>query len=239
MIDRNSPVPLYYQLYTILLTDIKSSAFKPGDMLPTEVSLMEKYDLSRSTVRQAILDLARNGYVVREKSRGTFVKDFSTSLSYKDKVKGFGQISYLDGRKELTNKVLEQKVISVPAYICEHLKIKPGTKVFYLKRVRSIDGKPVVYAEDWVRYEKCKGIEHTDFITNSLLDVLENQFGIISHHAVRTFECCNAESQEQVIELNLKKNQPLLHLTSLIQDKQSNPIEVCLAVINGRYTAYE
>lgn len=239
MIDKNSPVPLYYQLYTILLNDIRSGVLKPGDMLPTEVSLMEKYDLSRSTVRQAMSDLVHKGYVVREKSKGTFVKDISATLSYKDKVKGFGQFSRLDGRKELTSKVLEQRVVQVPSYICEYLKVEPGTKVFYLKRVRSVEGAPVVYAEDWVRYEKCKDIEHVDFSKNSLLDVLEDRFGIVAHHAVRTFECCTAESQEQVAELNLKKNQPLLHLTSQILDEKDNPLEVCLAVINGRYTAYE
>lgn len=239
MIDKNSPVPLYYQLYNILLNDIRSGALKPGDMLPTEVSLMEKYDLSRSTVRQAIIDLVHKGYVVREKAKGTFVKDISATLSYKDKVKGFGQFSRLDGRKELTSKVLEQKVAAVPSYICEYLKLKPGEQVFYLKRVRSVEGAPVVYAEDWVRYEKCRDIEHVDFSKNSLLDVLEDKFGIVAHHAVRTFECCTAESPEQVMELNLKKNQPLLHLTSLILDETDNPIEVCLAVINGRYTAYE
>lgn len=239
MIDKNSPVPLYYQLYNILLNDIRSGVLQPGDMLPTEVSLMEKYDLSRSTVRQAMSDLVHKGYVVREKSKGTFVKDINATLSYKDRVKGFGQFSRQDGRKEFTNKVLVQKVITVPSYIVEYLKVKPTKEVFYLKRVRSVDGIPVVYAEDWVCREKCKGIEDVDFTKNSLLDVLEDKFGIMACHAVRTFECCAAESQEQIVELNLKKNQPLLHLINLVMDESDNPIEVCFAVINGRYTSYE
>ena len=66
-LEKNSPIPLYYQLYTILLNRIKMGELQPGDMLPTEVSLVEEYNVSRATVRQAILDLARNGYVVREK----------------------------------------------------------------------------------------------------------------------------------------------------------------------------
>lgn len=89
---------------TVMLKNVKIAVIlKPGDMLPTEVSLMEKYDLSRSTVRQAIIDLVHKGYVVREKAKGTFVKDISATLSYKDKVKGFGQFSRLDG-KEGTDK---------------------------------------------------------------------------------------------------------------------------------------
>ena len=116
-LDRNSPVPLYYQLYTILLNDIRNGVLKPGDMLPTEVSLMEKYNISRATARQAILDLVQKGYVVRKKSRGTFVKDSSASLSYLDKITGFAAVSSLHGRVELTSKVLAQEVIAAPASI--------------------------------------------------------------------------------------------------------------------------
>ena len=81
-LDKNSPIPLYYQLYTLLLNRIKEGELRPGDMLPTEVSLVEEYRVSRATVRQAILDLARNGYVVRENSKGTFVREFSNNVGY-------------------------------------------------------------------------------------------------------------------------------------------------------------
>ena len=63
-LDRNSPVPLYYQLYTILLKDINDGVFKPGDMLPTEVALMQQYSVSRATVRQAMQVLVQKGYVI-------------------------------------------------------------------------------------------------------------------------------------------------------------------------------
>ena len=239
LLDRNSPVPLYYQLYTILVKEITDGTLKPGDMLPTEVALMSDYNVSRATVRQAMQDLVQKGYVIREKSKGTFVKDNTASLSYSNKVTGFSATSRIHERIELTSKVLEHRVIEAPTAVLSNLGLNEGDKVFYIKRVRSIEGKPSVYTEDWVRYDLCEGIETVDFIDKSLHKVLEEQFGVIPTQAVRTFDCCLARSAEQIVELKIKKNQPLLRFTSIVSDENDNPIEYCEAVINGKYTVHE
>lgn len=238
-LDKNSPVPLYYQLYTILLNDIRNGVLKPGDMLPTEVSLMEKYNISRATARQAILDLVQKGYVVRKKSRGTFVKDSSASLSYLDKITGFAAVSSLHGRVELTSKVLAQEVIAAPASICGPLKLNPGSRVFYIKRIRSIEGTPTVYTEDWIPYELCDGIEKLDFTDKSLLSVLEKNYNVTPLHAIRSFECCMADTEEQLTELKVRQNHPMLSFTSLVLNDKNEPIEYCNAIINGKYTVIE
>lgn len=237
-LDRNSPVPLYYQLYMILQEQIKEGQLKPGDMLPTEISLMEKYTVSRATVRQAVLDLVHKGYVVREKSKGTFVKDLR-SLTYQEKVKGFAAASPLHGRVELTNKVLAKEIITAPGFLCDTFNIEPGTKLFYLKRVRSIEQSPAVYTEDWVPYALCPGIEKIDFLTESLLNIMETRYNVVPAMAERTFECCHAETEEQMKELNVRKTSPLLHLTNIVYTADRTPMEYCLAVINGKYTVVE
>lgn len=67
-INKNIPVPLYYQLKELLQNDIAKGKYKPGDLIPTEVKLMERYDLSRTTVRQAINALVYEGYLDRKKA---------------------------------------------------------------------------------------------------------------------------------------------------------------------------
>ena len=237
-LDRNSPVPLYYQLYNILQEQISEGKLKPGDMLPTEISLMQEYDISRATVRQAVLDLVHKGYVVREKSKGTFVKDLS-SLSYQEKVKGFAAASPLHGRVELTNKVLAKEIVTASDFLCGTFDIQPGTKLFYIKRVRSIAGTPAVYTEDWVPYEYCPGIEYMDFLSVSLLSVIESEYGVIPMRAVRTWGGGHGESEEQMVELRVRKNSPRLHLTNTVYNQDDKPMEYCLAVINGKYTVVE
>ena len=72
-LDKNTPVPLYFQLKTILLNDIKDNCFAVGDSIPTESELVEFYHISRSTVRQAISELVQEGWLTRKASKGTFV----------------------------------------------------------------------------------------------------------------------------------------------------------------------
>ncbi len=73
MVNRDSPVPLYYQLKTYFKGQMESGLLHPGDRLPTEMDLCEQFNISRTPVRQALTDLAREGYVYRRPGRGTFV----------------------------------------------------------------------------------------------------------------------------------------------------------------------
>ena len=62
-LDRNTPVPLYYQLKQYLIGQIRSGKLKVGDMLPTEFELCEKFGVSRPTVRQAMSEMVAEGYL--------------------------------------------------------------------------------------------------------------------------------------------------------------------------------
>lgn len=71
--NRNDSLPLYMQLKNIIVDHINGSVWKPGDCLPTEEQLCERYDISKITVRRALKDLAEEGLLVRIKGKGTFV----------------------------------------------------------------------------------------------------------------------------------------------------------------------
>ena len=72
-IDRNSPVPLYHQLKTLIQERITSGQWGPGDRIPTEKELCQRYGISRSPVRQALNQLALEGTLIRRPGVGTFV----------------------------------------------------------------------------------------------------------------------------------------------------------------------
>ena len=72
-IDRTIPVPIYYQLKTLIKGQIEDGSLKPGDQVPTEEEICERYSVSRTPVRQAVLELVREGVLNRTAGRGTFV----------------------------------------------------------------------------------------------------------------------------------------------------------------------
>jgi multiple sugar transport system substrate-binding protein len=72
-IDPNRPIPLYFQLKTLLLEEILRGGFAPAARLPTEHELCHLYGISRTPVKRALSELAEEGVVLRTRRRGTFV----------------------------------------------------------------------------------------------------------------------------------------------------------------------
>ncbi len=72
-IDPSQPIPIYYQLKTLILEEIASGHLQPGDRIPTEVELCERYGISRTPVHRALAELAEEGVILRHRRRGTFV----------------------------------------------------------------------------------------------------------------------------------------------------------------------
>jgi GntR family transcriptional regulator len=72
-LERNSPVPLYYQVAQAIEHAINTGALAPGDRLENELSLTSRLGLSRPTARQAIQELVKKGLLVRKRGVGTQV----------------------------------------------------------------------------------------------------------------------------------------------------------------------
>ncbi|MFQ5708955.1 MAG: GntR family transcriptional regulator [bacterium] len=75
IVDKNSPIPLYFQLQTWLIEQIDQGVIRPNEQIPTEEELVGKTGLARATVRQAIQNLVNLGYLFRKRGLGTFVID--------------------------------------------------------------------------------------------------------------------------------------------------------------------
>lgn len=83
IIDRNSPVPQYFQLQLWLTEQIEQGVFKPGDKIPTEAEFVDVTGLARATIRQAIQNLVNMGFLVRKRKLGTFVLNRNTDAEKK------------------------------------------------------------------------------------------------------------------------------------------------------------
>ncbi len=79
-LDKKSPIPRHLQLREAIKRDTLRNGLKAGDAIPSERELAQTYDVSRVTVRRAINDLVREGFLRRENRRGTFVADPSRAV---------------------------------------------------------------------------------------------------------------------------------------------------------------
>ena len=117
-LNKETPVPLYFQLKTLILDRIKDGTYRPGDLIPTENELSSMFNISRTTVRQAVTELVRDGYLYRIKSKGTFVSKpkinqrvLSRYFSHDDAIRGAG--------RNMKMEILKKEVIVAPQFLVD------------------------------------------------------------------------------------------------------------------------
>src|SRR6056297_3859883 len=140
-LDRELPIPLYYQLYKELKKQIMNGELKPGDAMPSEYSFCEDLEISRLTVRKALEELSREGLITRTRGRGTFVaqnkqeENLTELQGFTDEVKKQGQ--------HTASIVIENRLVEPPPEVVQCFSISDDTPVIFLKRLRLVDNSPM------------------------------------------------------------------------------------------------
>lgn len=232
-INKSIPTPLYFQVEKIIRDGILSGELCNGDLIPTENELMEMYDVSRATIRHAILNLVNDQLLRREKSKGTFVTQPTERIHIFESLSWFSK--YLDktGIPHST-KILQQEVISPDANVAMHLKLKPEDLVYYVKRIRYLNTAPYLLDEHYIPYHLCEGIEKTYNEERSLYDTLNSDFGIQLDHGWREFEPA-IPSREVAGYLEIYPKTPVLIVHSCVQDPNKVPVDYFIATIHGKF----
>jgi len=221
----NPPVPLYYTLVRNVIDMIENEELKPGEAIPSERELIERYGLSRTTVRKAIDVLVNDGYLYKIQGKGTFVQNKKIEqglIKLTSCTEGIKNLGLTPGIK-----LVEQKIEIPRKTISAHLKLTDNDEVFKTNRVLYGDDMPINYTKSYIVYKYVKGIDKYDFGKESLYNIIENQFNIKITHAVRTVEAILAdETDVNLLEVNL--NSPILLFNGVvygIYNGQEVPIE--------------
>ena len=176
LIDRENHQKLYVQLSDIIKKKIATAEWPVGSQIPTEDELCKTYNVSRATVRNAVLELSRQGYLKRQQGKGTFI--------IKDAVR--------DGLTMLTNfrELLFQEDLAVSATalarmvtmpadgIDVKLEIPKDKYVIYIKRLHHTDNEPVLLQESYIPCHVCPLLLEEDVEHQSLFDLFEKKYGI-------------------------------------------------------------
>lgn len=235
VIDKSIPTPLYYQLFQILKTQIDSGKLKPGDTIPTENELMEQYGISRATVRQAILQLVNDGYLRREKSKGTFVTTPPSKFRFIEGLRGFSAEMKQHGIV-YESRVIEKDIIAANEKVANRLAIPKGEDVFYMHRLRVVKNVPFLLDRHYVPYKLVPGIEAKLGDNISLYSILEREYKLSLHHGWREFEPVSPSSKKEIELLEIYPKTHLLYVESVVYDKNNVPVDYFEAKIHGKFT---
>ena len=219
-IDRSLPTPLYHQLERILRHDIESGVYRAGDLLPSESDICERYDVSRSVVRQTLANLAHAGVVHTERGRGSFVAERKLHERFVQSATGFYDDLTRMGY-ELNTKVVNQEICELPLQVREFLDQPTGVRI---DRVRSVEGRVLAYVTTYLSAQRCPGLEHQDLTDRSLYEHLDRTYGLRVHAGRRTVEAV-AASEAVALHLDVAPGTPLLLLRSASRTADGMPFE--------------
>ncbi|MCL1929359.1 MAG: GntR family transcriptional regulator [Treponema sp.] len=207
-LDKNIPIPLYYQVKKQILLLIENAQLKEGDLLPPENDLCEALNVSRPTIRQAFSELVNEGYLTRYKGKGTFVSKPRVQDKFFSKLETFHEEMEAQGLNPVT-KVLKLEKINGPHEANEKLSIPISGPLLYLSRVRSVDKVPLVYVETFLPYDLCSKLMSVDFCENSLYDSLEKVYQRRVDRVLREFMAVNAHQREAEL-LQISRNKAII-----------------------------
>lgn len=237
MLDKNTPIPLYYQLKNIILSDIQDNCFSVGDSIPTENELVEFYHISRSTVRQAISELVQEGWLTRKASKGTFVTRPEQKSSYIRSFEPFyRQISRLG--KTPRTELIDLNVITPEPEIAENLKLGPEQKVISMFRRRFADDIPMVTIQNYIPYDLCSFILSYDFKTHSLYELLMNNPSTQIANTKTIVSAMNATTEDMKL-LNVKASTPMLYFNNISTTAGGTIVDYAFAHYRGDLNKFE
>lgn len=187
MIDKNSKVPLHYQVYLSLLAKIHSGAFKRGDKIPTEPELEKMFGVSRVTVRRAVEMLAQEGVVEKYRGRrGTIVAatkhdyDMRILTSFTDDARLYGE--------RPSSELVSFALVAPPERVADCLELEKGERAYRIERKRFRSDVVVGVHCAYIRRVLGLSLEAEEFSADASLYHLLRERGVIPATARETLE---------------------------------------------------
>jgi GntR family transcriptional regulator len=169
--------PLYQQIKVLLTSALKKGAWRPGEVIPSEVELAKRYQVSQGTVRKAIDELAAENLLVRRQGRGTYV---ATHQEPKAQFR-FLRLRPNDGLANAPkSRLLECKKMRAPVEVARNLGLKSADSCLLVRRILDFNSLPEVLDELWLPSGAFKGLtaERIEQFNGPLYGLFETEFGI-------------------------------------------------------------
>lgn len=173
--DRASgKAPLHAQLYATVLDEIESGRLAPGDQVPTEAELHERFGVSRTTIRRALHDLANSGFIVRQPGRGTFVtephieQELERLTGFVEDVSAAGYVAQA--------KVINIRRVSVDRQVAEALNLRLHEQAMRFERIRLANFQPLSVDVSYFRTELGERLAEEDLEVDPFYSILEEKY---------------------------------------------------------------
>ncbi|MBU5214198.1 GntR family transcriptional regulator [Heyndrickxia oleronia] len=234
MIEKDNRVPLYYQLMDILMGKIEQGELKEHDRLPSERELCEQYNVSRTTVRQTMQELEKEGLIYKEHGKGTFVspKVINQSLvqfySFTEEMKKIG--------KKPSSIVLDFQTVSCESKVAKNMDLSVGELVFRITRLRLADGVPMMYETSFLPVKRFPDLTKEDLEQAPMYNLFRDKYQAIITRANERFKAVTT-TEDEAKRLKMSTDEPSL-LIERVTFEGTNVIEYTVSIARGDKFSY-
>lgn len=223
---RGGGVALWRQIEQAIESEIAGRRVGPGDRLPTEHALAERFGVNRHTVRQALAALEERGVVRVEQGRGTFVHDDPVDYAVRKRTR-FSENIRLQNR-EPHSRLVRAETVAAESAIALPLGLRRGESVILLETVGEADGLPISVASHYFPASRVPDLIAAYRAEESITKALA-RCGIPDYTRKSTRVTARLPSSEDARTLRVPRSRPVLVAENLNIDPDGRPIEISIS----------
>ena len=224
--------PVHISIRDDLRMRLSAGEWAAGERLPSETELAARYGVARMTIRQAIGALASEGAVIRRQGLGTFAAEGRPTRTV-DLLLSFTEEMGRQGR-QVETRLISAAVEPPPPAAREALQLGPSAAAVAVRRVRLVDGCPVVVQNSWLPYARFAGLAADPLLDGSLYAMLEARYGVRIMRARQAFTAA-AAGEPDGAALGLQPCEPVLRIVRTTYDSSNLSIEFAMSAMRPGY----
>lgn len=226
----SSSIPLYHQLYRVLLKFIQKKRLKSGTRFPSEEVLTSCFNVSRPTVNKAVQELIDQGWLVRERGRGTFITQ-TPSIELTLLQNSLSLTDQFSPSSQLTSRLVSHKHLPATPEVSCALHVDLEDEVLYLRRLRSVNDYPIMVCDSYLPAGRFPHLGEEPFIRESLYATLAERYGCSIMKSDRYVEATEIVEQDVAELLGTSLFSPILLLKGLTFAKKNAVIEYMVSYV--------
>jgi GntR family transcriptional regulator len=216
--------PLYKEVKRKMTDAVRNGEWKPGDVIPSEKKLCERFGVSMGTVRKAVDELSAEGVLIRQQGRGTFVARHSQDRY----LFSYFHIVRQDGVKEYPQvELVEFGRVKANAEAATRLGADAGARLLRVVNLLSIGGEPVVIDEISIPESLFPRLTEKRLRERrtTLYQLYQDEFDITVVRTVERVRAVKADAAKARL-LGVKLGDPLLHVIRVALSFKDQPVEL-------------
>jgi len=223
----------YQDIRNYITSLINSGYLKPGDKIPSERELAQRFNVSRMTVRMALMDLVQKGLLIRQAGKGTIVNELIIEQPL-GKLRSFTEEIKSLGCKP-GSKLLSLKTVKPPLEVAKSLELPPETEVLKVVRLRYVDEEIMSLNTSFFPISRFPELLNLDFSSLSIYELIE-KIGLRIVKAKQHLSAVNASANQAKL-LQVQKGFALLYLKRITYVTNDIPVEYVEVLFRpDRYT---